>query len=190
MRLGVWVFLVTEALLFGALLCGYFVYRNRFPAAFVEGSRALDLALGTTNTMVLIASSLTMALAVRGGEVGSRAQQVLFLAATLLLGCVFLAVKAIEYLHKYHEGHLPGRAFVAAVEGDQLFFLLYFIMTGVHALHLLAGLGLLLGLAVRAARRPMTRDDDGPLEYVGLYWHFVDCVWILLFPLLYLVGAP
>jgi cytochrome c oxidase subunit 3 len=190
--LGMWVFLATEVMFFGGLFTAYVAYRALYPDAFGHASNHLDVRLGTTNTAVLITSSLTMALAVRAAQVGEApARIVRWLAATMALGSTFLVIKLFEYAHKFREGLVPGPTFTYAgpdARQAELFFSLYFGMTGLHALHMVIGLGL-LGWLVREARRGRFGPAfHTPVENCGLYWHFVDIVWIFLFPLLYLVG--
>jgi cytochrome c oxidase subunit III len=190
--LGMWVFLVTEIMFFGGLFLGYTVYRWKYPDVFAEASRHLDTTLGAVNTAVLLASSLTMALAVHAAQTSRRRALVAFLLATILLGSVFLGVKAYEYLDKYHHHLVPGVDFVyeaGARPQLQIFFLFYFFMTGMHALHMVIGIGLLGVIAALAARGRYGAHYYNPVEVTGLYWHFVDIVWIFLFPLLYLIGA-
>jgi cytochrome c oxidase subunit 3 len=189
--LGVWVFLATEVLFFGGLFAAYTVYRWWYPAAFVAGSARLDVVLGAINTAVLLTSSLTMALAVRSARLGRGKLAAVLLLATLLLGLVFLAIKYQEYHHKWTEHLIPGPGF--HLEGSQtpavqLFFCLYFAMTGLHALHMIIGIALLLGLLAPAYLGWFGPQNHNFIEGMGLYWHFVDIVWIFLFPLLYLVG--
>jgi cytochrome c oxidase subunit III len=189
--LGMWAFLATEVLFFGGLFTAYAVYRSTYPEAFAEASRHLDVTLGTINTVVLIGSSLTMAMAVWAAQTGRRLQQVLFLIGTILLGSVFLGIKAVEYGHKFHEHLVPGPHFAfpgAEPAHSQIFFSLYFVMTGMHALHMVIGIGLLAVLTVRAHLGRFTPVYNAPVEITGLYWHFVDIVWIFLFPMLYLIG--
>lgn len=189
--LGMWAFLITEVLFFGGLFTAYAAYRYQYPLAFAEGSHHLDVMLGGINTAVLICSSLTMALAVRAGQVNSRNGIVLFLALTMLLGGVFLGIKAVEYSHKWHEHLVPGPHFRSEslhAPQLQLFFSLYFAMTGMHAFHMVIGVGLMVWLVVKALRGRFSAAYYAPVEMVGLYWHFVDIVWIFLFPLLYLLG--
>ena len=189
--LGMWAFLVTEVMFFGGVFLAYIVYRTHFPAAFAQASHHLDVRLGLINTVVLITSSLTMALAVWGAAVDNRRVLLWALGATMLLGATFLGIKADEYAHKFHEHLVPGPGFrfpgPDAPEA-QLFFSLYFVLTGVHALHMVIGLGLLTYLVARARRGAFSVAWSTPVELVGLYWHFVDIVWIFLFPLLYLIG--
>jgi cytochrome c oxidase subunit 3 len=199
--LGMWCFLVTEVLFFGGLFTTYTVYRNLFYPAFAAGSHHLDIKLGAINTAVLICSSLTMAMAVHSAAIGKRAQIVMYLLATLLLGSIFLGVKVVEYVDKFENHLVPGAHFSAEhlhnadgshlSEADgkhaQLYFSLYFAMTGLHASHMIIGMPMMLWLALMAARGKYTPAWYTPVEMFGLYWHFVDIVWIFLFPLLYLI---
>jgi len=190
-RLGMWAFLITEILFFGGLFAAYAVYRASYPQAFARASRSLDVALGGLNTAILIGSSLTMALAVRAAQLDRVRAVSRWLLATLVLGGVFVGIKGVEYAHKAHEHLIPGPDFVfQGVPGgpEQLFFALYFCMTGLHAFHMLIGFGLILWL-LRVVRSGRVSGDHHPhIELFGLYWHFVDIVWIFLFPLLYLIG--
>ncbi len=189
--LGMWIFLVTEVLFFGGMFTAYVIYRAQYTRAFEGASNLLDLKLGAFNTVVLILSSLTMALAVWAGQKGRRNLIIAYLSATILLGGVFLGVKAIEYTQKFTHHEVPGPHFIVP-EGlprqSEMFFSLYFCMTGLHALHMVIGIGLLLWLILRARRGEFTPEYNTPVDMVGLYWHFVDIVWIYLFPLLYLLG--
>lgn len=189
--LGMWVFLITEIMFFGGLFAGYAVYRSTYPDAFVEASRHLAVPVGAVNTGILILSSLTMALAVHAAQVGRRKVLVLFLLLTILLGTVFLGIKVFEYADKFRHELVPGYAF--AFEGPhareaKIFFSFYFAMTGMHALHMIIGIGVLAVLTVLARRGRFSSEYYWPVELTGLYWHFVDIVWIYLFPLLYLIG--
>jgi cytochrome c oxidase subunit III len=189
--LGMWVFLVTEVLFFGGLFAAYTVYRSLYPEAFAAASHELDVTLGAINTAVLITSSLTMALAVHAAQIGQRRLLLLFLAATMVLGTAFLGIKSFEYYHKFVEHHVPGAAFQFEAEyarQAQIFFSLYFVMTGLHAVHMVIGLGIMAVMVWMSWRGRITPDYFNPIEVSGLYWHFVDIVWIFLFPLLYLVG--
>jgi cytochrome c oxidase subunit 3 len=175
---------------FGGLFAGYAVYRSLYPAAWGQGSRLCEVALGAVNTGVLIASSLTMALAVRAAQLGKRRTLIAYLAATMGLGTVFLGIKLLEYSHKYHEHFIPGPYFAYSgpnFDQVQLFVCFYFAMTGLHALHMVIGIGLLAVMIRLAWRGSITASRYNPIEVAGLYWHFVDVVWIFLFPLLYLV---
>ena len=189
--LGMWVFVAQEILFFGGLFTAYTVYRSAHPEAFAHASHHLDIMLGGFNTVVLIASSLTMALAVHAAQLGKRGGQVLFLLLTMALGSVFLGVKLIEYGHKFHEGFVPGPNFTypgSEARYAEMFFSLYFAMTGLHALHMVIGIGILAVLVAMALRGRFGPAYYTPVEVSGLYWHFVDIVWIFLFPLLYLIG--
>jgi len=187
--LGMWLFLVTEILFFGGLFLAYMIYRMQYPQAFAEASHHLNVVLGGVNTAVLIGSSLTMAMAVWAAQLGKREAQMAFLAFTMVLGLAFLGIKAVEYSHKFHEGLVPGPNF--RFDGDaqhaQLFFSLYFVMTGLHAFHMVVGLVIMAVLFVMAWKGRFTKQYHTPVEVSGLYWHFVDIVWIFLFPLLYLI---
>jgi len=192
-RLGMWGFLATEVMFFGGLFTCYAVYRYLYPEAFHLGSHHLNVWLGATNTAVLIGSSLTMALAIREAQLGRVKPQVGFLAVTMLLGVVFLAIKSVEYHEKWVSHLMPGPGFDAAQFGEEgphvrIFISFYFVMTGLHALHMIIGIGILAWIARRAARGEFTPEHHSALEMSGLYWHFVDVVWIFLFPLLYLIG--
>jgi cytochrome c oxidase subunit III len=190
--LGMWLFLVTEIMFFGGMFTCYIVYRTFYPTAFAAASHELDITMGAINTAVLICSSLTMVLAVSAAQIGQRKSTVAFLLLTIVLGVVFLGIKAVEYHEKFVHHHVPGPSF--HFDGPdpanaQLFFSLYFAMTGVHALHMVIGIVLLAILAVRAQRGDFTSEYYTPIDMTGLYWHFVDIVWIFLFPLLYLLGG-
>jgi cytochrome c oxidase subunit 3 len=189
--LGMWVFLATEILFFGGMFMGYIIYRWLYPEAFALASQKMDLTLGTINTAVLLTSSLTMALAVRAAQVGARKGIVLLLAATMVLGVIFLGIKGVEYYHKFVEHLVPGPNFEfdpAHAPHAEIFFVLYFLLTGVHALHLLIGVCLTGVIAFQAWRGRFTEEYYSPVEVTGLYWHFVDVIWIFLFPLLYLIN--
>jgi cytochrome c oxidase subunit III len=190
--LGMWTFLVTEILFFGGMFAGYSVYRAIYPAAFQAGSRAMNLTIGSVNTAVLIVSSLTMALGVHAAQTGRRKSLVRYLFATMFFGIVFLGFKAIEWTAEFREHHVPGPHFVFSGPDPRhasLFFSFYFAMTGMHAVHMIIGLGLLTYLVISAAKGRFSPEYNNPVLIVGLYWHFVDIVWIFLYPLLYLVGA-
>jgi cytochrome c oxidase subunit 3 len=188
--LGMWVFLLTEVLFFGGLFFAYMLYRVWYFDAFAEASRTLDISLGAFNTAVLIGSSLTMALGVRSAQTNQRAATVRWLILTILLGCVFLGVKVIEYADKFEHHHVPGASFISEspwAAQEQIFFSLYFTMTGLHALHMIVGVGIMAVITWMAAKGRFDSHYYTPVEMAGLYWHFVDLVWIYLFPLLYLV---
>jgi cytochrome c oxidase subunit III len=189
--LGMWVFLVTEMLFFGGMFATYLVYRHMYPAAFTAASREMIVWAGTTNTFVLITSSLTMALAVHAAQLGQRRLLMFFLVVTMALGCVFLGIKGFEYYTEYLEHHVPGFGLPFHAEQsqhEQIFFSLYFMMTGIHALHMIIGLGIMSTMLWWSYRGIITTEYTNPIEVSGLYWHFVDIVWIFLFPLLYLIG--
>jgi cytochrome c oxidase subunit III len=188
--LGMWIFLATEVMFFGGMFLGYAVYRGAYHAAYAQASRHLDVLLGGINTGVLLCSSLTMALAVHAAQLGGRRVVALFLLATIFLGCVFLGIKGFEYYHKYEEHLIPGRHF--EFEGPnanqaQIFFSFYFVMTGMHALHMIIGIGIMLIMIMLTLKERFSAEYYFPIEMAGLYWHFVDIVWVFLFPLLYLV---
>jgi cytochrome c oxidase subunit III len=188
--LGMWIFLVTEVMFFGGLFMAYTVYRIWYPAAWSEGSEELDIVLGGINTAVLIGSSLTMAFAVRAAQTGGRKSIVTWLLLTMGLGLTFLVIKFFEYKHKYDLGHIPGPNFhFEGPNADQveIFISLYFAMTGLHALHMVIGFGLMSVITWMAWKGRFSPEWYTPVELSGLYWHFVDIVWIFLFPLLYLV---
>jgi cytochrome c oxidase subunit 3 len=191
--LGMWVFLVTEIMFFGGLFTAYLVYRYINPEGFAEASHHLNVTWGAVNTIVLIVSSLTMALAVRSAQISAPPKtQVAWIGATMLLGATFLGVKAIEYYDKFTHHLVPGPNF--HWEGKhpapaEMFYSLYFCMTGLHAIHMVIGLGIMTVIGFMAWRRTFDADYYTPVEVAGLYWHFVDIVWIFLFPLLYLIGG-
>ena len=190
--LGMWVFLVTEVLFFGGLFLVYSIYRVWYHDAFVAASHELDVTLGTINTAVLITSSLTMAMAVHAAQLGNRRLLMIFLVLTMALGAVFLGIKAVEYYEKYTHHHIPGATFAFEphdlLRHAQIFFSLYFAMTGLHALHMIIGLGIMTAMLWLSWRGRISAEYYIPIEISGLYWHFVDIVWIFLFPLLYLIG--
>jgi len=188
--MGMWLFLATEILFFGGLFLGYTVYRGMYPAAYGEASRQLDIVLGTINTAVLLCSSLTMAMAIHEAQLGNRRMIILFLIITMILGATFLGIKFYEYYQKYVEHLIPGAGFVWERPDSthaSLFFIFYFVMTGMHAVHMIIGLGVMTVMVVLSARGKFNSIYYSPLELGGLYWHFVDIVWVFLFPLLYLV---
>jgi cytochrome c oxidase subunit 3 len=190
---GMWIFLVTEIMFFGGMFLMYTAYRSLYPNVFGAASRTLSAPIGALNTAVLLCSSFTMVLAVRSAALGARKAVVIFLILTILLGGVFLGVKAYEWNEKFHEHHIPGPSF--HLEGEapgaqghaQLFFALYFGMTGLHALHMIVGVGLVSLIAWQAHKGRFSVDYWTPVDLTGLYWHFVDVIWIFLFPLLYLI---
>jgi cytochrome c oxidase subunit III len=194
--LGMWIFLGTEIMFFGGMFLAYLVYRMWYFNEFAAGSRTLNLPIGAVNTAVLICSSLTVALSVRAAQLGKRRLLVTLLVLTILFGLVFLGVKAYEWDEKFTEHHVPGYSFhFEQRSGErpidqgqaQLFFSLYFAMTGMHALHMIIGVGIFSVITWMAWRGHFTPEYHTPVEIAGLYWHFVDIVWIYLFPLLYLI---
>jgi cytochrome c oxidase subunit 3 len=196
---GMWLFLLTEIMFFGGLFFAYLLFRNWYYDAFVTASNQLSVPLGAVNTAILITSGFFMALAVWAAEVRKQGLLVLFLILTTLLGFAFLGIKADEYHEKYEKHHIPGASFDTSQfinpaayglseKKTQLFFFLYFAMTGMHALHMVLGLGILFWLMIRAQRGDFSSGYVAPIENFGLYWHFVDIVWIFLFPLLYLIN--
>lgn len=198
--LGIWVFLITEIMFFGGLFASYTIYRSLYPAAFDAGSRALNVRLGAINTGVLLTSSFTMAMAVRCAQTAQRKALMTFLVLTMFLGLIFLGIKGLEYHGEYVDRVIPDVAFsphgyllqrfiAAGVGRAELFMCFYFLMTLVHAVHMIIGLSLLLVLFFRARRGEFSGEYYSPVEVTGLYWHFVDIIWIFLFPLLYLVGG-
>jgi cytochrome c oxidase subunit 3 len=222
-NLGMWLFLATEILFFGGLFAGYAQYRYWYPHEFAFGSHHLDLMLGAVNTGVLLGSSLTMALAVHAAQTNDRKGTVAFLALTIVLGSIFVGVKAYEYHHKYEQHLIPGRWFALPEEHEpapsletfegrsegtrpeerrarsdskkstiddgpvELFFSFYFAMTGLHATHMVIGIAILAVLMAAARRGAFSANYFTPVEMTGLYWHFVDIVWVFLYPLLYLI---
>lgn len=188
---GVWLFLVTEILMFGGLFVAYAIYNNIYPEIFDEGSKFLNWRLGALNTLILISSSFTMALGIHYTQRNERSKAVVFLWVTLLCGALFMVIKYFEYTHKIHLGLLPGSHFNFAEAHSKnlgLYFSFYFLMTGMHGLHVLVGMGLILWVTLRTMRGEFGPEYFTPIEGVGLFWHLVDLIWIYLFPLLYLMG--
>jgi len=208
-KLGMWVFIVTEILMFGGLFVAYGLFKNAEPDVFHAAHLHLNKKLGALNTIVLLFSSLTAALAVRSSQLGRKRETSAWLVITVLCALMFLVVKYFEYTHKLHEGLLPGKCFgyewcrfdvehpgrhidAHTVHGlpqrAHMFFALYFMMTGLHALHILIGMSILVWVLLRNNRGDFSSEYFTPVEIGALYWHLVDLVWIYLFPLLYLVG--
>ncbi|HVU25838.1 MAG TPA: cytochrome c oxidase subunit 3 [Opitutus sp.] len=192
-HLGLWAFLTTEILFFGGLFTAYTVYRLAYPAAWEEGSSHLEFWIGTTNTGILLTSSLCLALGDHAIKLGHRNALRWCLLLTALLGAAFLCLKGYEYSEVAREHLVPGLDFhpehpLAHAPQVQLFIFLYFAMTGLHAMHMLAGLGAIAWVGWLVHRRRVTPERPDAVEMLGLYWHFVDCVWVFLYPLLYLVG--
>lgn len=190
-KLGIWVFLATEIMFFGAPLFGYTVYRSKYPSAWAEASTHLGLMLGAINTSVLLTSSLTMALAIDAIKKECRGAVGLLLA-TMGLGVTFLGIKGWEYYEKWQEHLVPGPEFqwhgIEARGPAELFFSFYFTLTACHALHMVIGLTMMVIFTYQTHRARFSAEYHTPVELLGLYWHFVDCVWVVLFPLLYLVS--
>ena len=195
---GVWLFLTTEILMFGGLFVAYILFKNLYPQVFHDGGKLLDWRLGGLNTIVLLTSSLTMALSIHYVQKGKNSQAIACLWITLICAAAFMVVKYFEYSHKIHMGTLPNKFFHLHEElpselGEvpknlALFFGLYFVMTGLHGIHVLVGMGLIYWMIVRTKRGDFHPKKYTALEGVGLYWHLVDLIWIYLFPLLYLVS--
>ena len=195
--IGMWLFLLTEIMFFGGLFLAYTIYRAKYPAGFLQGSHLLSVPLGGLNTVVLIVSSLTMAMAVYYSQFGDRKKLIGFMGVTTVLGCVFLVVKYFEYKEKFDHHLFPAMGFYGPSADHppeqyhqqvRVFLWIYFLMTGIHALHMIIGIALLLILMYMAKKGKFTKTYNSPIEIFGLYWHFVDIVWIFLFPLLYLTG--
>lgn len=208
---AMWLFLLTEVMFFGGLFTVYMIYRNWYYPAFVAASHQLSVKLGGINSVLLITSSLTMTLGVRAAQLRRKGGLILYLVVTLVLGVVFLSIKGVEYKEKFEKHHFPGANYslqsfvdpasdpVALAAGDkplpldiarrtEVYFSLYFAMTGLHALHMIIGMGILLFIIFRARQDAYTTGHTAFVEYFGLYWHFVDIIWIFLFPMLYLIN--
>ena len=203
--LGMWLFLATEAMMFGGLFFAYSLYRWMYPGAYDAGCRHLNIGLGTINTFVLLISSLTMALAVHAAGVGRKKQIAFWLLVTWLLGAAFIGIKAIEWTTDYNEGLVPSLNWsyythhaeaAMALKGQgvdpqqvMLYFVIYFSMTGLHAIHMIVGLGLVGWFIFLTLKGHFEGGNDQPVEIMGLYWHLVDIIWVFLFPLLYLIAG-
>ena len=206
---GMWLFLLTEIMFFGGMFFAYLLYRNWYYEAFVVASQQLNVWYGAVNTVILISSGFFMALGVWAAEVRNRKLLVIFLWLTTIFGLAFLGVKSIEYHEKWEKHHIPGASFDVhefinppvkagkplsnrlppdAAAKTQIFFFLYFAMTGMHAVHMIIGIALLFWLIQRARQGDFSSGYVAPIENFGLYWHFVDIVWLFLFPLLYLIN--
>jgi len=188
-KMGMWVFLFTEMLLFGGLFLLYSVYRSKYTADFHGSAAELDIVLGTVNTVILLTSSLTMVLSISALQKGHQGLSSLFQGLTILLGIIFLANKYLEWSAHIHHGIYPDSPVLLAMErGQIIFFSLYYVMTGIHGLHVLIGAGVIAGTLVLTTRGELGPDNFVMLENTGLYWHFVDIIWIYLFPLFYLIA--
>jgi cytochrome c oxidase subunit 3 len=190
---GIWLFMVTEILMFGGLFVAYAIFHQKYPEMFAEGAGHLNWKMGFLNTLVLITSSLTMALGIHYIQKGDNNKAVMNLALTVICGCIFMVVKYFEYTHKFHMGIYPGKFLDVAKVGAQhsnlgLYFGLYFCMTGLHGTHVLIGMGLILWVLMRTMKGDFGPEYFTAVEGVGIFWHIVDLIWIFLFPLLYLVG--
>ena len=189
---GMWLFLATEVLFFGALFTAFSVYRMHYPHAFTVGSEGMNLLLGATNTAVLITSSLTMAMSIHSIALGKQGRAAVYLIATIVIGSVFLGIKFLEYYQHYMEQKAPGLNFVStdpAGRQIELFYVFYFVMTGLHAVHMIIGISILAILVMRIFGGSFTAAYHTPIEATGLYWHFVDIVWVFLYAIFYLPGV-
>lgn len=186
---GVWLFLATEILMFGVFFVSYGIFRGLYPEVWQAASQLLNTKMGAANTVVLLTSSLTMALAVHDSQTGNNRRAFFYLLLTFLCATTFMVIKYFEYTHKFHLGIFPGQLFTykTDVENLALFFSVYFIMTGLHGIHVLVGMGLIAWLMVKVKKNQISPAYYTPVECVGLYWHIVDIIWIYLFPLLYLI---
>jgi cytochrome c oxidase subunit III len=187
---GAWMFMATEVMMFGALFCAYFMYRGKYYESWVEGGSLLDWRLGAVNTLVLLLSSFTMALAVRETQLGNNAKAFRHIVITTLCAVFFMVVKYFEYKGKIASGLFPSEAlwnYEAQSANLRLFMVVYFIMTGLHGIHILVGIGLMIWLMKRLKNNEFSKDYYTAVEGVGLYWHIVDLIWIYLFPLMYLI---
>ena len=190
---GLWLFMVTEILMFGGLFVGYVIFHSIYPEMFAEGAESLNWKLGFINTLVLIFSSFTMALGIYYSQIGQPKKSTWALALTLLCGVIFLTIKYFEYTHKFHLGLYPGR-YLHMTEGAPhhanlgMYFGFYYCMTGLHGIHVLIGMGLITWVMIKNIRGDFNPNYYTPVEGVGIFWHIIDLIWIFLFPLLYLVG--
>lgn len=189
-KMGMWIFLATEILFFGGLFTAYIVYRAWYPELFTLASEELNTLWGAVNTIVLIGSSLTVAMAIKSAQLNQIRNISINLGITIALACVFMVIKYFEYTHKFHLGIFPGEFYT--YEGidhpkARVFFSLYYLMTGLHGIHVLVGIGLMIWLMVRAIKGHFNSEYYTPVEITGLYWHLVDIIWIFLFPLFYLI---
>jgi cytochrome c oxidase subunit 3 len=192
-KLGMWLFLATEILLFGGLFVGFGLMQQRYPREFVEAHTHLVRWQGSLNTVILLISSFTMVMAVQSAKSNKKQKTSIYLVLTILCACAFLVVKYFEYAHKFEEGWLPGKFYHATGDsipgshGYATFFAFYFMMTGLHGIHILAGIGLLSWILMRTRKGEFSHTYYTPVDLVGLYWHIVDLIWIYLFPLYYLI---
>lgn len=190
-KLGMWIFIATEILFFGGLFAAYIIYRVWYPELFVLASVELNALWGGVNTIVLIGSSLTVAMAIKSAQLNQKRNIAINLGITIALACIFMVIKYFEWTHKFHLGIFPGKFY--AFEGiahpkAHIFFSLYYLMTGLHGIHVIIGIGLMIWLLVKTRRGRFHSEYYTPIEITGLYWHLVDIIWIFLFPLFYLIG--
>jgi len=211
--LGLWVFLATEIMFFGGLFLAFTVYHVLYPDAFGLASRRLDVVLGVVNTVVLLVSSFTMAMAVHSAQTGRQKSLITYLSVTFLCAMAFMGIKGVEWAQKYEHHYIPGPAFHFELNDPhsghvmsqqqvesvlmrdkfverhaQMYFVMYFCLTGLHGIHVLIGMGVIIWMIIRARRREFTPHWNTPIELTGLYWHLVDVIWIYLFPLIYLIN--
>lgn len=197
-KIGMWTFLIQELLFFSGIFVAYGIFRSWYPEMFSAAAQQLDRPMGAANTVVLLFSSLTAVLAVRSAQLKQKKQTTQLLVVTIVCACIFLVVKYFEYSHKFHAGLLPGKFFAPDVhhlaagsaalpENAHIFFSIYFMATGIHAIHILVGIGLLIWVIKRNERGDFNEGYYAGVDIVALYWHLVDLVWIYLFPLLYLI---
>lgn len=194
-KLGMWLFIITEILLFGGLFIGFGLMQSKYPQEFVEAHHHLQRPLGALNTLVLLFSSWTMVMGVHAAQTGQKKKLATYLWITILCACAFLVVKYFEYSEKFHAGHLPFKWYnpvepdgIPGSFGYRAFYSFYFMMTGLHGIHIIVGIGFLLWLVMRANRGDFNKEYYTPVDLVGLYWHVVDMIWIYLFPLYYLIS--
>jgi cytochrome c oxidase subunit III len=192
-KIGMWLFLATEVLLFGGLFVGFGMMQQRYPREFVEAHEHLTRWQGALNTVVLLFSSFTMVMAVDAAKKNKRVACARYLVVTIICACIFLVVKYFEYAHKFEEGWLPGKFYhgqgdaIVGSHGYATFFAFYFMMTGLHGIHILGGIAALSWILARTRRGEFSSEYYTPVDLVGLYWHLVDLIWIYLFPLYYLI---
>lgn len=189
-KLGMWIFLITEILFFGGLFLAYIVYRAWYPDLYVMASTQLDTTFGAINTAVLILSSLTMALSIWAAQQNKQKLIIWNLLATIALASVFMIIKYFEYTHKFELGIFPGEYYTfTGIDHPKahIFFSIYYMMTGLHGIHVIIGIGLITWLVIKTQKGAFSPEYYTPIEIIGLYWHLVDIIWIFLFPLLYLI---
>lgn len=188
--MGMWIFLATEILFFGGLFAAYIIYRVWYPELFTMASEELNTLWGGVNTLVLIGSSLTVAMAIKSAQLNQKKNIAINLGITITLAFIFMVIKYFEWEHKFHLGIYPGKFYTFEGIGHpkaNIFFSLYYLMTGLHGIHVLIGIGLMIWLLRRSLRGDFDSEYYTPVEITGLYWHLVDIIWIFLFPLFYLI---